>query len=256
MQGQYGAMLPSGQTGLPPLQVFLNNASNWANSNGPINNPYMDRWQNQPTIPQVDLGPIRGTYGQLYSGTSIPKIVAPATPAPVAPPVTSQTPSNYNPSQRGRGFQNAPVYSQSQGHPDPGLIARIAQNPKEFEALNPAQQDAVERLLTQSAGGDGSGGGAGNNDFMNTGFMQYNTANNVSFGNQLRWSKSLKKYVKIKDIARLERNHRRRVKGNEKIAQANQAGTGAGKMLEKKTMETTGGFTGSFGVVNFNTGTG
>lgn len=39
-------------------------------------------------------------------------------------------------------------------------------------------------------------------DFMNTKFMQYNTANGIGFYDQLRWDPSTKKYVKIGDLLR------------------------------------------------------
>lgn len=38
---------------------------------------------------------------------------------------------------------------------------------------------------------------AGNSDFANTGFMQYNAANNIPFERQLRWDPKKKKYITV-----------------------------------------------------------
>ena len=83
----------------------------------------------------------------------------------VTPPVVQPAPPSLNqPSpyaQQGQYLGNGvylppagvPTLGASAGHPDPGLIRRLAQNPAEFNSLPPATQDAVERLLTQSQGG-------------------------------------------------------------------------------------------------------
>lgn len=53
---------------------------------------------------------------------------------------------------------------------------------------------------TQQQGQVTTAAGTGSADFMGTGFMQYNAANNIEYNNQLRWDPIKKKYRKIGQI--------------------------------------------------------
>lgn len=59
-------------------------------------------------------------------------------------------------------------------------------------------------VLVRSGGGGGvqTAIGTGSAEFMNTGFMQKNIANNTPFMQQLRWDSKKKKFVKIGDLVR------------------------------------------------------
>ena len=62
--------LASGGTGLTALDKL----KNFAFGNGTVNNPYMNRYKNQPTSQPVSLGPLHGTYGQLPGGQYISQV--------------------------------------------------------------------------------------------------------------------------------------------------------------------------------------
>ncbi len=175
---------------------------------------------------------------------------------PVAP-VSQASPYAQQGAYVGGGVylpSNVPTYAQSQGHPDPGLIQRLANaSPEQFAAevaaMSPTQRDAIERL-TQQANGGGTvtnAAGTGSAEFMNTGFMQQNAANNTPFEKQLRWDEDRKKYVQIgKLIAEGKLDNRtgkmRRVqtrRGNSSPARTNSQGSLIGT-----------------GVINFNVSSG
>jgi hypothetical protein len=245
-QGQFGAMLPSGNRGVPPLQIAINAASNWANAGGSISNPYLNRWSNQPTIQPVNLGPLRGTYGQLPGGVGIPRI-NPPTAGQAQPPI-SATPSQPD-------YKSLPAHQTSSGISagTTEIIQRIFENPDEFNNLPKASQDAVEKLLRQgqTPGTVTNAAGTGSVDFMDTDFMQEYAAQETLLENQLRWDPQRKKYVKIgRLIAEGRLNVRDR---NARLRRRKRGGGGGGG---GGGSETASGFTGSFGVVNFNTATG
>lgn len=201
------------------------------------------------------------------------------------PPAIPQTPNNLNrpvsplanqliqqgvPTSAANQIGSfAPTYSASQGHPDPGLLQRIANNPEEFNALNPAQQDAVTRLLEQSAGGGGGGQAPTNKgDFYGYEFnpdtgrserVVKNAATGGDFLKELRWDPQKKKYVQIGTLikqgkldlqGRTHKGRRQRQIENAAHRQATSA------PAAPQVQQTTEGFIGGFGVVNFNTSSG
>jgi hypothetical protein len=153
------------------------------------------------------------------------------------------------------------------------VMQRIANG----ESVSPAEAQAAAKLLgvdpsligATNAGGeaprtpdqwapqysDGSFGRAraGNADFAGTGFAQYNAANNVAFTNQQRWDPERKQYVKIGQLIR-----EGRLDVKDKKARLKRSKRGRQEYSEQTAAQSTSpaGFTGSLGVVNFNTGTG
>jgi len=249
-QGGYGSMLPQvnvGRSRLPNqagtiesynVNAFLHNII------PNIHNAVQSFQTPMPTIP--------------YASASTP---------PVTSPIVGASSGNYNVNQRGRGFQNTPsasgssvldnyAYIQQSGQVGTNVLDYIVSNPAAYDNLSPAQKDTVDQIIQTQTGGAGGGGGAGNNDFMNTKFMQQNVANNVAFENQLRWDPQRKKYVQIGKLIREgkldKQGHWHKVKSHR--------GRGPGKAAAAPSTpavtETTGGFAGSYGVVNFNTATG
>jgi len=241
-QGVYGAMLPqvkvptsvpgAGRLAASPVQLPR---TPYPPYNNPITNP-------------VNTTP----YG--------PPAPLPPTPPPANVQLLNQGVPSYGAPVNVKN--NVPTYSQSQGHPDPGLIRRLLNNPAEYDNLTPAQKDAVDNIAsgTSAIGGNPGSGGGGNSDFMNTKFMQQNVANNVAFENQLRWDPQRKKYVQI---GKLMKEGKLDNKGRWHKKPPRRGGGGGGGNEQQaaapetpQVQETTGGFTGSYGIINFNTGTG
>jgi hypothetical protein len=172
-----------------------------------------------------------------------------------APFVYSKQPVSFNAAAAVPGYvpttgmltPGIPTYTQSQGHPDPGLIQRLANlNPEEYArqiaAMPPSQRDAIDRLTSQQTGGS-------NSDFQNTKFMQENNAAGTDFYDQLRWDPDAHRgkggYVKIGDLVRSGRLNERTNKLSRKQTQRGRGATAA------KGKRTT-----SVGVVDFNISSG
>ncbi len=198
------------------------------------------------------------TRGMPLLGTVQPK-------TPAQPAYSMTTPALGATSQQGPYVGNgvylpAPgvqTFAQSQGHPDPGLIMRLANaNPEEFAkqvaAMTPDQRDAIERLTSQQAGGTvTNAAGTGSAEFMNTGFMQEYAANGTPFEKQLRWDEDRKKYVQIgKLIAEGKLDNRT---GKMRRGGGNRRGGGGGSPAAKTDSK---GALISMGVVNFNISSG
>jgi hypothetical protein len=131
--------------------------------------------------------------------------------------------TNYNASQYGPTLPpmrsgtapQSPLLSPT-GYGVPAQIQAGFSQPHAGQSPGQAMQGTFawrERFLAKNLGTAPAGTSALNapppaaavvpqSDFMKTNFMQYNTANNISFENQLRWDPSSKKYVKIGDLLR------------------------------------------------------
>ena len=160
---------------------------------------------------------------------------------------------------------NAPVYSQSQGHPDPGLVLRLAQNPEEFNNLTPAQQDAVSRLLEQEEAGDpgfNGGGTLGKGDFYGyerdpeTGesVRVVKNAATSSFRNELRWDPRRKKYISVGKF--MDEQKKKNTKKSRRPAQRLQQAQQAGHLPTWQTVEKEDRVFTGFGLVSFNSSSG
>jgi hypothetical protein len=197
-------------------------------------------------------------------GTPMPGVLPPKQPS--QPAYSMTTPALGATSQQG-AYVGSGVYlpapgvqtfAQSQGHPDPGLIMRLANaNPEEFAkqvaAMTPDQRDAIERLTSQQAGGGTvtNAAGTGSAEFMNTGFMQEYAANGTPFEKQLRWDPDRKKHVQIgKLIAEGKLDIRT---GKMRRVQTRRGGSGGGSPAARTTSQ---GALISMGVVNFNISSG
>jgi hypothetical protein len=243
-QGSYGAMLPT------------------VNVNGGQNNPF--------TLPNTQ--PF-ATYNPQAHLNLPPVLTAPMTPT--TPQITTP---NYTPS-------NVPSYAQpilqaaGGGTPmrDPtmrgadtrlttdGIIHRLAQDPNSFTQLAPTQQEAIERLLQQSAAPTSNAGTSGTATPGTGDFYGYNdkgervvknAANGDDFSKELRWDPQRKKYVQIGTLLKEGRMDKYGRLRKVKKGKGGGRGGGGGSAAAPEVQQTTTGFTGSYGVVNFSTGTG
>ena len=260
----YGAMRP--QQNRPPPRTPLPQVNMWGNVT-----PGYNTQQTAPSTQFPGWNAIAQVRPPVTAiGTAISNALN-SPPPPRTPIPVSSTAAMVNqgvPASVASQVNRIPVYSQSQGRPDPGLIQRIAQNPEVFANLAPAQQEAVERLLTQGLGGGGGGSqvstsiGAGSSEFMNTGFMQENIRNNTPFERQLRWDPERRRYVQIGTLiregrlnvrtGRMQQSRRQRRQQN----QARRVTTETAAPVTPEVQQVSSGFTGSYGIINFNTASG
>ena len=148
------------------------------------------------------------------------------------------------------------------------IIASIAADPQAYVNLSPSQKEAIERILTGGANATPGGSQAlRQGDFYGyerdpqTGRsvrVVKNAANGDNFLNELRWDPQRKKYVKIGKLmkeGKLDKKGGWHKKG--KGVKGRRRGEAkAAPSAPPAVQETTSGFTGSYGVVSFNTGTG
>lgn len=167
--------------------------------------------------------------------------------------------------QMGIGSTPSPTGSFSPQAAEFYVMQRIANG----QAVSQAEAEAAMNLLTkqglmpagQTTQAAGTGQTIQSTDFTNTGFYQQYQAQGTSFENQLRWDPERKQYIKIGRLinegrldpkdrrAKLKRSRRGRQESYEQQYFAPEPEAQA-------QAQPAAGFTGSFGVVNFNTGTG
>lgn len=114
-----------------------------------------------------------------------------------------------------------------------GLANTAPRTPPPTERFGPAPG----AYIPPPAGGVQS---AGNSDFMNTGFMQSNAANNVPFERQLRWDPKKKKYITVGQWLRQGRKakmdaNRARAKKQEQKQEQQQDFTLANSLIDFST---------------------
>jgi hypothetical protein len=255
--GAFGSMLPQvnvqGQTWMQQAANMANPATAPNNLGGVGNVPYGPQYPPQEFFvrPMSRLG---GYYGPNYRAQ--PSLEAPAT--------------NY----AGSSVMDNYGYQQTSGIVATNVIDQIIRegvNSGTYDMLSPAQKETIDRIVEKqtAAGQGGAGGTLGEGDFYGyerdpeTGRsvrVVKNAANGDNFLKELRWDPQRKKYVQIGKLLKegkldLKGNWNRR--GNRK---GGGGGVGGGNRRRQQAppgvQETTGGFTGSYGVVNFNTGTG
>jgi len=227
-QGAFGAMLPQVNVGSPsPNNIFAP-----AVKAGAIAGPFQPDTRRPIGVAGLALG-----------------IINPQAPAPLTTYSSQAAMPDFLRAQN-VGVQGVPVYSASQGHPDPGLFQRIAQNPQEFENLNPAQKEAVERLLIQGTSQadtsqrlDASGNvwdpATAQTDIYGGKFIQEG---------ETRWERN--RHGRLVKVQYMSGNRKRIVSGGKG------QGKSAKQTITAQEQQTTSGFVSSFGVVNFNTATG
>jgi hypothetical protein len=247
-QGQFGSMLPATAVGIPNLT-----------SSSPNPSQFLQPVQVRPNLNTANS--FNGWTAQQASVQSQSQARA----------FQQQGLQQYQNSERGTAPTGSPSTTSLAGansffNPATGvpnateMLSRIANG--EMQNLTPAQAEAIDNLLGISSApvtttAAGSNQQIANTDFTNTGFYQQYQAQGTSFENQQRWDPERKKYVKIGQLineGRLDvrdRNARLRRPRGGRARQQQVAETRA-----TGPTQTTGGFVGSFGVVNFNTGSG
>jgi len=183
---------------------------------------------------------------------------------------TPQILPNYKDSERGApavkysGFERG-SYSQSEygtaGVTNPSVLnsmaRRIAANPAEYENLSPAQKEAIDRLIQVRSGQGGPGGTPGAGQFYGyernkeTGRSErvVKSSSDSDFSKELRWDPDRGKYVQIGKL--MKEGKLDKYGGWHKKKKG-----GGGGRRSPEVKRTSSGWTGSYGVISFNTGTG
>jgi hypothetical protein len=251
-QGAFGA-------GLPQVNVGNNLLQPSSVPNVPMVGyipPVATPTTGAPGIPFVPM------VGYIPPATTSPTTTPATSTRPYTPPTTTMDPGPLY--QGGGGVLDSYNYMLA------GVADRITNNPAEYDNLSPAQKDAIDNLIAEKGGGGGAGATSeqalGQGDFYGyerdpeTGRsvrVVKNAANGDNFMNEMRYDPQTKKMVSIGKLIKqgkldLQGNWNKR--GN-KQHQRRQGG-GRRNPVQAGPAETTGGFTGSYGVISFNTGTG
>jgi hypothetical protein len=247
-QGAYGAMLPQVQVG--GGQTWIQKAASVAGSNFTPGQTWIQQAANLPTTtPTSQIGPAPTSQAA--------KLVNQGVPASVA--------GGMNPSAQNRGSSVIDNYNyiRTTGQINEGVIKLIVQqgaNSAAYQALSPAQKEAVDRIAGGAGPGGGGGGTPGAGQFYGyvrneeTGRSErvIKDSSTSSFSKELRWDPDRRKYVEIGKLMSEGKLDKRGGWHKKKKGGGGSSGGGRGAAPPGKRA----GWTGSYGVVNFNTGTG
>jgi hypothetical protein len=245
-QGAYGAMLP--QVQVSGGQSWMQKAASMAGSNYAPGQTWIQQAANRTFAPTPQL-PQPAPLSQAA------RLVNQGVPSSVA--------GNMNPSVQNRGSSVIDNYNyiRNTGQINEGVIKLIVQqgaNSEAYQALSPAQKEAVDRIAN-NAGQGGGGGQPGAGQFYGyernpeTGRSErvIKDSSTSNFSKELRWDPDRKKYV---EIGKLMKEGKLDKKGGWHKKKKGGGSSGGGRTSAPPGKPA--GWTGSYGVISFNTGTG
>jgi hypothetical protein len=251
-QGAYGAMLPQVQVNTPRVSGL------------------------PPIVPMVGyIPPVAVTPGPTAFTPANPNAQTPDWYNRIGAPAANPAGPASNPDYRTRGYTSRGTeavttggssvidnynYIRNTGQINEGMIKLLIQKggpeSAEYKALSPAQREAVDRIVNKSGGAGGTPGagqfyGYERNPETGRSERVIKDSSTSNFSKELRWDPDRKKYV---EIGKLMKEGKLDKYGGWHKKKKGGGGGGGGRSSAPPGKKAQ--WTGSYGVVNFNTGTG
>jgi hypothetical protein len=240
-QGAFAAGLPTVQVG--GGQTWIQKAASMAGSNYQAGQTWAQQAAN------IARGPL-----------PLPQRPIRADASPLAAPGSAQESrgSQYadQPTRGGSSVLDSYNYQRRTGQLSTDVMQFIVNDPKSYENLSPAQKEAVDRIVGNGQQGGGGTPGAGQfygyerNEETGKSERVIKDSSTSSFSKELRWDPDRKKYVEIGKLMKEGKLDKKGGWHKKKKGGGSNGGSGRPPPGPKA------GWTGSYGVVNFNTGSG